>query len=218
MGEDTTSGRIARRQTSPWPITVLVMLVPTCLRLGAVVAAATLLWACGDDDRAATPPAGTTTSAPVIDPLPGAATTPVTVNAANRRTALLTAVRAARHPGFERVVFEFRDDTLPGYRVSYVRGPIRQDGSGSPVEVGGRFLLEVRLENALDADLSQDPVQPTYTGPGRFSPATSEVVELVRSGAFEGVLTWVVGLRDQVAFKVTTLDSPARLVVDFRSG
>ena len=184
------------------------------LRAAALVTVALVVWGCGDDEPASTSPAGTTT-APAADPLPGATTTPVTVTASNRRPALLTAVRAAGHDGFDRVVFQFRDDELPGYEVGYVQRPIQQDGSGAVVEVAGRFAVEVRMENASDADLTQDPVEVTYTGPKRFSPATSQVVELVRTGGFEGVLTWVVGLQEQVGFKVTTLDSPARLVVDF---
>jgi hypothetical protein len=36
-------------------------------------------------------------------------------------------------------------------------------------------------------------------------------------GGFEGVLTWAVGLQDPVDFRVTTLQSPPRLVIDFRN-
>ncbi len=74
------------------------------------------------------------TSTAGIDPLPGAGTTPVVVHATNTRTALLTAVRAARHEGFDRVVFQF-SNVLPGYDVRYVRKPVRQDGSGRIVPV-----------------------------------------------------------------------------------
>jgi hypothetical protein len=39
----------------------------------------------------------------------------------------------------------------------------------------------------------------------------------VRTGDFEAVLSWAVGLGDRVDFRVGTLDDPARLVVDFRN-
>ncbi|MGH3849348.1 MAG: AMIN-like domain-containing (lipo)protein, partial [Pseudonocardiaceae bacterium] len=57
----------------------------------------------------------------------------------------------------------------------------------------------------------------TYTGPSRIKLGTPEVVEMVRTGGFEGVLNWVVGLNDRVDFRVTTLAAPPRIVVDFRN-
>ena len=149
--------------------------------------------------------------------LPGAGTDPVVVRATDDHTALLTGVRAARHDGYDRVVFEFRD-ALPGYDVRYTARPVREDGSGTVVSVDGSAVLQVRMDRALDADLSKPSAPPTYTGPTRIAPEASEVVQLVRTGGFEGVLTWVVGLRDRVPFRVSTLDSPPRLVVDLRSG
>ena len=73
------------------------------------------------------------------------------------------------------------------------------------------------MENALDADLTKASAPLTYHGPMRFSPGTPDVAELVRSGSFEGVLTWVAGLRDRVDFRVRTLNAPPRVVVDFRN-
>lgn len=196
-------------------------------RLAASLVVLALLAAgCGGDDepdRPATPagPPVTTTTAPApttgIVPLEGASTRPVVAKATNRETALLRDVRAARHEGFDRVVFEFGGDDLPGYDVRYVRPPARQDGSGDAVQVDGAHLVEVRMENALDADLRRPSAPPTYTGPRRLAPGTPEVAELVRTGGFEGVLTWVVGLRDRVDFRVTALTDPPRLVVDFRN-
>ena len=151
-----------------------------------------------------------------IDAMRGASTATVTVAATNRETALLRAVRAARHEGYDRVVFEF-GNVLPGYRVGYVARPVLADGSGQEVAVDGAHVVQVVFENALDADLSQESAPRTYTGPDRLRPGTPEVVELVRTGGFEGRLTWVIGLRDRVDFRVTTLTSPPRVVVDLRN-
>lgn len=196
------------------------------------VVAAVQLAACGGDSRptattgpsTATQPATTTTPATSttttsqggIDTMPGASTDPVHVRATNKQTALLTDVRAARHEGFDRVVFEF-SNVLPGYDVRYVSGPVHQDGSGRVVAVAGNAVVRIRMENALDADLSKASAPLTYTGPRRFKPGTPEVVELVRSGSFESVLTWVAGLQDPVDFRVTTATAPPRLIVDFRN-
>jgi hypothetical protein len=195
--------------------------------LALVVAAATLLAGCGSAEKqssatvtqpptTATQPPTTATQTSQIDTLPTASTKPVTVQPTNRDTALLTAVRAARHEGYDRIVFEFAN-AVPGYDVRYVPAPIHQDGSGEVVAVKGAHLLRVRMGNALDADLTKPSAPQTYTGPRRFDPGMPEVAELVRVGGFEAALTWVAGLRDRVDFRVTTLQSPPRLVVDVRN-
>jgi hypothetical protein len=169
----------------------------------------------GDDVLPVGSESGPTTTA-VTDGMAGASTTTVSVPATSGETSLLTGVRAARHEGFDRVVFEFRN-SVPGYRIGYVEKPVLADGSGAEVTVAGGRVVVVRMEPALDADLSQASVPLTYTGPKRFSPGTPEVKELVRVGGFEGVLTWAVGVVDQVDFRAGMLDDPPRLVVDFRS-
>jgi hypothetical protein len=151
-----------------------------------------------------------------IDTLRGASTKAVVVRATNKQTALLTRVRAARHEGYDRVVFQFAN-ALPGYDVRYASRPVRQDGSGKLIAVKGAFVVQVRMENALDADLTKPSAPMTYTGPQRFSPGTPEVAELVRVGGFEGVLSWAAGLADRVDFRVTALKAPPRLVIDFRN-
>jgi hypothetical protein len=158
----------------------------------------------------------TTQAAPGIDAMAGASTQPVVKPATNTRTALLTAVRAARHEGYDRIVFEFAN-VLPGYDVRYVPAPVHQDGSGDVVPVKGSALLRITMRNALDADLAKPSAPPTYTGPQRFDPGTPQIAELVRAGGFEATLSWVAGLRDRVDYRVTTLTSPPRLVVDVRN-
>ena len=203
------------------------------LATAALVAA--LLSACGSDDgktlapatgtappttgavSTTSPPAGPslTVTEPGIDPLAGAGTDTVTVERAIA-VAHLVAVRADRHEGFDRVVFEF-DSAVPGYTVGYAQKPITEDGSGREVSIAGEHVVEVRMTPASGVNLDGEQVVPTYTGPTRFSPMTPEVAELVRTGDFEAVLTWAVGLRDRVDFRVTELTGPARLVVDLRN-
>jgi hypothetical protein len=125
-------------------------------------------------------------------------------------------VRAVAHEGYDRVVFEF-SNTVPGYDARYADGPVQADGSGADVAVTGGAVLIVRMNNALDADLSKPGAPETYTGPRRFSPGTPHVSELVRVGGFEGVLTWALGIAGRVPFRVTTLEGPPRLVIIVRS-
>jgi hypothetical protein len=181
--------------------------------------AALLLGGCGgkDDEPAAVSTTTSTTATTTSTGLEGASTTPATWTSPITETALLTDVRAAGHAESDRVVFEFANG-IPGYDVRYVEPPVLADGSGEEVAVAGAAVLVVRMEPALDADLTQEAAPRTYTGPTRFSPSTTAVVELVRTGGFEAVLTWAVGVDEQRPFRVTRLENPARIVIDISSG
>ncbi|HEV8686925.1 MAG TPA: hypothetical protein VGQ84_06590 [Gaiellaceae bacterium] len=161
----------------------------------------------------------TETSAGGIDTLEGAGTEPVSVQPEGKKTALLERVSVGRHEGYDRVVFQFKD-VLPGYRVEYVKPPLRQDGSGNVIKVSGEVFVHVRMELASGFDLSKNEGELVYKGPRRIGgkqAGTSVIVEAVQISDFEAVLSWAIGLSDRVDFRVTTLDDPARLVVDFRN-
>jgi hypothetical protein len=125
-------------------------------------------------------------------------------------------VRTGRHEGYERVVFEFADDRVPGYSVRYVERPVVADPSGEEVSVSGDEILSVRLSWASGYDLVGDLGQ-VYTGPTRLSVGYPAIQEVVETGDFEAVLNWVIGVRTRPAFEVTTLTDPARIVIDIAS-
>ena len=130
------------------------------------------------------------------------------------------AVAVGHHEGYDRVVFQFRDEGLPGYRVQYVQPPLKEDGSGNPVDVAGSAFVVVRMEPASGFDLNTGEGELVYKGPKRISGADSGatvVKEVVRTGDFEAVLSWAIGLEAKVGFRVTTAASPSRLIVDFRN-
>lgn len=140
-------------------------------------------------------------------------------SATGSEIALLERVALGRHEGYDRVVFQFRS-TLPGYKVEYVQRPLKEDGSGNPVEVKGNAVVVVRMEQASGFDLNTGEGVMAYKGPRRIdgsAAGTSVVQELVRTGDFEAVLTWAIGLSDRVDFRVRTATSPSRLIVDFRN-
>jgi hypothetical protein len=127
---------------------------------------------------------------------------------------LPTTVRFGEHPGYDRVVFDFDGDVVPGYRVEYVPQAV-QDGSGNVVEIDGDAILQVRMEGVR----LPEPGEAVTGGPGTFVPDEDEVVKEVRlEGTFEGIaLAWV-GVDDRPRdFRVFTLTDPVRLVVDVSS-
>ena len=183
-------------------------------RLVLLTAAVLLLGGCaGKDDEG---PASSTETETTAISLEGASTESSAGRSEITETALLTDVRSARQVGYDRVVFEFSNG-VPGYEVGYVERPVVSDGSGDEVAVEGGAVLRIRMEPALDADLTQESAPRTYTGPTRFSPDTAVIDELVRTGGFEAVLTWAAGVDAERPFRVTTLAGPPRIVIDVDS-
>jgi len=168
------------------------------------------------------PAAGTTTAtAPTTtagqtDPLAGAGTNVVVAPTTAPATVLLERVAVGHHEGYDRVVFQFRGDGLPGYRIEYMEPPFQEDGSGNPIHVAGTAFVVVRMEPASGFDLNTGEGELVYKGPKRL-PGTGVVQEVVRTGDFEAVLSWTIGLEAKVPFLVTTAASPPRLVVDFKN-
>lgn len=109
----------------------------------------------------------------------------------------------------DRVEFVFRD-AVPGYRVEYQPGPFTRDASGEPVTVAGTAFLVVRLEPAYTYDFEAAEV--VYRGPRDLTPeGTRHVRQVVNTGDFEAVVTWVIGLSARAPVAVAT--EGTRLVV-----
>ena len=152
--------------------------------------------------------------------LSGASTTPLTSTSNADFYALMNGLAVGRHTGYDRVTFTFRN-FVPGYVISYVDPPITEDGSGKTVNVAGSDYVRVLMQPASGFDLNTGEGVIVYKGPKRISGAdagTSVVKDVVRTGDFESVLTWTIGLADKVGYKVQTLESPPRLVIDFDNG
>jgi hypothetical protein len=195
----------------------------------AVALAATTLAAChdsGSETRAATngrpaapPAASASTTQAGASPCTFSGGTAATEGGAKAPTRLLTDVRVGVHDCYERVTFEFKPQRgeAPGpvaWKAGYQPGPITQDGSGKTVPVKGRAYLVLRF-TASGVDLSQADAPETYTGPATLEAAGATRIQQVRrTGDFEAVLTWVLGLDKQRPYTVTTQDNPTRVVVD----
>lgn len=152
--------------------------------------------------------------------LSGAATDPLTSTSNADFYALMKGLAVGRQAGYDRVTFTF-DDFVPGYVISYVDPPISEDGSGKTVNVAGSDYVQVLMQPASGFDLNSGEGKIVYKGPRRISGAdagTSVVKDVVRTGDFESVLTWTIGLAGKVGYKVQKLESPPRLVIDFDSG
>ncbi len=203
--------------------------LPTALFALVAIVALTVLAACNEDGSAPPtptsdaiqPPPGPTVLESTSTPMDSVATStpppfegsrdPVEVSVGTLLTTpLLADVRAARHEGFDRVVFDFGVTSRPGYRVEYVTPPIQQCGSGNEETVGGTRFIQVHMTPAAAHD---DAGQPTF-GTTELLPSLLTILEVQQICDFEGNVTWVLGLSEEVDFVVSAFPDPFRVVVD----
>ncbi len=125
---------------------------------------------------------------------------------------VLTAIRAAHHPGFDRLVFQFRGGVPAQRKAAYVKHVVA-DGSGLPVRIVGNAKLLVRFHPA-NGHNNQGTI--TY-GPARRTYALPGIIQVVNAGDFEAVLSFGVGVSRQAPFHMFTLRNPSRVVIDLKT-
>lgn len=120
----------------------------------------------------------------------------------------LIGITAGHHPGYDRVVFRFSGPVPARRSVRYVTRLIA-DPSGRRIAIPGRGILEVSLSRA-EAHTSTG----AGSAPDRVAFALPNVMIAVRSGDFESVVSYGIGLVARESFHVFTLTNPSRVVID----
>lgn len=128
--------------------------------------------------------------------------------AATTTVARLVGIRAAHHPGFDRLVFEFSGPPPSRQHVRYVNQLVA-DPSGRRIPIAGRAILAASFF-PVTAHGGAD----NGTAPERAAFALPNVMTVVRAGDFESVLSYGVGLAKRTPFHVSTLTNPSRVVLD----
>lgn len=172
------------------------------------------LTACGGGEQAPPPPIPPPPS-PVPSQSTAAGTTSVTHRAkTGAPQALLRAIEASTQLEYDRVVFVFDGDVVPGYRVEYATRSVGC-GSGDPVSVQGAGQLVVRFEPARAHDDQGNP-----TLPARARTLTlAALTEWKLICDFEGQVEFVLGVTTAAApYRVSeqVAPPPARLVLEVR--
>ncbi|MFR9750930.1 hypothetical protein ACL02S_07830 [Nocardia sp. 004] len=185
-----------------------------------VAVTAVLLAGCGDNDSASETPgaslAGSSVPAapdPPRDDSPDPGDDSPKQSTASSDAALtVTDIQLERGPGSDRVVYHLGGNGTPGWIVRYT-DHAAQDGSGNPVDVSGRSILEVRI---LGSTYPFDSGVAPYTGPDPVhDPEVPGIAGVYGSTVFEGATQSFVGIQaDHPAFTVRTMADPTRLVVD----
>lgn len=117
-------------------------------------------------------------------------------------------VRAVHRAGVDRVIFKFDAGAPSGADVRYVPR-LRGDGSGLPIRISGRAILQVGLHSTLT-----DRVSPA---PSRRAFALPNAMTAVRSGMFEGWTTYGIGLARRTEVDVIRQPARSRVVIAIRA-
>lgn len=120
-------------------------------------------------------------------------------------------LRYAQHPNYDRVVIRVQG-ALPGGSTRYQRD-FTYDASGLPVPIHARSGLKVTLTPAYGHD---DTGTNLYVGPRLVRPRFQTLRSLAYTGDFEGHVTFAFGLSHRAPYRIFTLRSPYRIVIDFR--
>ncbi|MFI9554138.1 AMIN-like domain-containing (lipo)protein [Nonomuraea endophytica] len=136
-------------------------------------------------------------------------TAEVEVDRSGGVAAVVTGVRYATHPNFDRVVVDLKGK-LPGYTVTWV-DELVEDGSGKPIDVEGGAYLQVIL---TPADAHTAKGKPTWAGGPIFQADLGNVSSVVKTGDFEGRVGVGIALDRRAGFEVTEQHRPNRLVID----
>ena len=133
-------------------------------------------------------------------------------NPAATGAVLLSYVRSAAHPNFDRIVFEFEGAQIPSYKIEYIDKPVRSCGSGDVVPFQGDAWLSVLFTGT---NAHTEAGEPTIRDRTR-SPNLTIVKDLKLICDFEAEVEWVLGVASPNKYRVLELKNPTRLVVDIK--
>jgi hypothetical protein len=191
---------------------------------GLLVLATLALAACGGGGSETAGQAGpTTATATTAAPAPTTTTAaaapawstrtrqgPGKLELADAPSAKLTTIRAAHHPGYDRVVFEFDGAEIPGWRFGYVRKIGLGETDDQFLTLEGNALVEATFKGTASDDYRPG----TQTIPDKLAPALPQVRQLGLAEDWEGVVRIGIGLDHRAGFRVLELHDPVRVVFD----
>ena len=120
----------------------------------------------------------------------------------------LTAIRAATHEGFARVVLEFSGEGTPGVRTAAWTDEAVEQGRGLPIQVDGGAVLDLVIDGTPMTASNTPYPSGTHTRAGDL--------DIVSDGSFEDNTHIVIGAPTAREFQIGFLSNPVRMVIDIR--
>ncbi len=128
----------------------------------------------------------------------------------------LTGVEVSSRAGFDQVIFRFgppaeAGGSAPVLAVAPTGPPFVEGASGRPLAVAGERFIALTFRQMVIADGQGNP---SDAGPGRLTGPGPAVREVVRSEAFEGVVSWLIGTATPGCARVAVDRAAERLLVE----
>jgi len=120
----------------------------------------------------------------------------------------LTAIRAAEHEGFTRVVLEFSGEGTPGVWSAAWADEAVEQGRGLPIQVDGEAVLDLVIDGTPMTASNTAYPSGTHTRAGDL--------DIVSDGSFEDNTHVVIGAPTAREFQIGFLSNPVRMVIDIR--
>ena len=124
----------------------------------------------------------------------------------------LCKVRVSQHKGFDHVVFQF-DSGRAKYVIQYLPSNLYPtEGGDKPIKIAGNYFLMLNIYHFAVGDEMPCKLK-TYPKNKLNFPTLMQIKE---GGWFEGILDFLIGVKDKKPFRVKELKNPSRLVIDFK--
>lgn len=124
----------------------------------------------------------------------------------------LCKISVSQHKGFDRVVFQF-DSGKAKYVVQYLPSNLYPTEAGDKkITIAGNYFLLFNIYNFAVGDEMPCKLK-TYPKNRLNFPVLSQIKQGVW---FEGILDFLIGVKDKKPFRIIELRNPSRVVIDFK--
>lgn len=133
---------------------------------------------------------------------------PPAATAAGEPSPTLVRVGAVHRSGTDRIAFQFEGGMPSAVQTQYVPR-LLADGSGRPIRIAGRAILQVTFHGTETTSVIPAPKRRAFALPN--------VMTTVRSGLFEGVTSYGIGLAKETQVRVLEQPDRQRVVIEVRA-
>lgn len=125
------------------------------------------------------------------------------------RDVVIMAIRSGAHDGFDRVVYEFSGQSVPGFNTRWVDQPIAY-GSDAVLPVAGNAFLRLEITGTTDDSGRAYSLE-------QSAGYVKDIYHTSASVLLGDKTEYFIGLDRKRPYRIFYLNNPARLVVDFES-
>lgn len=124
----------------------------------------------------------------------------------------LCKISVSQQKGFDRIVFQF-DSGKSKYVIQYLPSNLYPTEAGDKkITIAGNYFLLLNIYNFAVGD--EMPCKLKIYPQNRLNFAV--LSQIKQGGWFEGIMDFLIGVKDKKPFRVIELRNPSRVVIDFK--